>query len=124
MIASYFGGSKRGERRKKSEAVLKSVGLENRIRHFPNQLSGGEKQRVAIARALINNPSILFADEPTGNLDSKSGKEIFDLLKKLNEENGLTIAIVSHDTSVFHYANRIIEISDGKIIKDRFSNIS
>jgi putative ABC transport system ATP-binding protein len=120
MIASYFGGSKRGERKKGAEDVLKSVGLDDRFHYFPNQLSGGQKQRVAIARALVNKPKILFADEPTGNLDTKSGKEIFNLLKKLNEKFGLTIVIVSHDTTIFNYSNRTIEISDGLIIKDNF----
>jgi putative ABC transport system ATP-binding protein len=119
MMASYFGGSKRIKRRKISEEVLKLVGLADRMRHFPNQLSGGQKQRVAIARALVNNPSILFADEPTGNLDTKSGKEIFELLRKLNSENGLTVVMASHDTTIFDYSSRLIEISDGRIISDK-----
>jgi putative ABC transport system ATP-binding protein len=121
MIASYFGGSKRGKRRKISEKVLGLVGLDNRMHHFTNQLSGGQKQRVAIARALVNNPSILFADEPTGNLDTKSGKEIFELLRKLNSENGQSIVMATHDTTIFNYSSRIIEISDGKIINDKFT---
>lgn len=123
MIASYFGGDKRGERKKRAENVLKSVGLDDRFHYFPNQLSGGQKQRVAIARALVNHPRVLFADEPTGNLDTKSGKEVFDVLKMFNNEIGLTIVIVSHDNTVFNYSNRTIEISDGLIIKDNFLNI-
>ncbi len=122
MLASYFGGNKRGIRKKSAEDILKSVGLDDRFHYFPNQLSGGQKQRVAIARALVNHPKILFADEPTGNLDTKNGKEIFDLLKELNKEIGLTIVIVSHDTTIFNYSNRTIEISDGLIIRDDFLN--
>ncbi|MFX0086677.1 MAG: ABC transporter ATP-binding protein [Candidatus Hodarchaeota archaeon] len=122
MLASYFGGNKRGERKKSAEDILKSVDLDDRFNYFPNQLSGGQKQRVAIARALVNNPKILFADEPTGNLDTKNGQEIFDLLEKLNKDIGLTIVIVSHDTTIFNYSSRTIEISDGLIIRDDFLN--
>ena len=100
--------------------LLESVGLENRLHHMPNELSGGQMQRVAIARALSNNPSIILADEPTGNLDSKSGKHIMDLLKKLNKE-GNTIIIVTHDEEVAKQAKRIITLKDGEIAEDTYS---
>lgn len=99
----------------KAIEVLKTVGLGERINHFPNQLSGGEQQRVAIARALANKPSIVFADEPTGNLDSKSGEEIMKILKKLNDQ-GNTIVVVTHEIHIAKYAKRIIKIKDGEII--------
>lgn len=94
--------------------VLESVGLGERLHHYPNQISGGQKQRVAIARALINEPSIIFADEPTGNLDSKSSTQIMKIFKDLNDA-GNTIIFVTHDTKTAEYANRIIEIKDGYI---------
>lgn len=95
--------------------ILDKVGLKEKTHHKPNQLSGGEQQRVAIARALINNPQIILADEPTGNLDQKSGQMILDILKKLNHE-GVTIILISHDLRVAREAQRIIKIEDGKII--------
>ena len=109
-----------GEEQRKSKAMnaLKVVGLENRTYHDPNELSGGEQQRVAIARALINNPSIIFADEPTGNLDSKTGKEIMALFEKLHQE-GKTIIMVTHDANVANYAERSIKIKDGKIEEEK-----
>lgn len=100
-----------------AEKLLKKVGLEKRSHHKPNELSGGEKQRVAIARALINNPQIILADEPTGNLDSKSEVEIMKIFKKLNKEKGMTIVMVTHEDNIASYANRVIRMRDGKIIK-------
>lgn len=97
-----------------AKKLLEIVGLEKRIDHLPSQLSGGEQQRVAIARALVNNPAIVLADEPTGNLDSKSGQGIMELLKELNRK-GHTIIVVTHDPEVAKYAKRIIRIKDGKI---------
>ena len=97
--------------------AIKSVGLENRMNHEPSELSGGEKQRVAIARALVNNPLVIFADEPTGNLDSKSGKNIMDVLYDLNEE-GKTIILITHETHTAKYAERIINLKDGLIEKE------
>lgn len=96
---------------------LESVGLTKRINHYPNQLSGGEQQRVAIARALVNHPSIILADEPTGNLDTKSGQQVIEILQNLNEQ-GHTIILVTHETYTAEAAARIIQMKDGKIISD------
>ncbi|NHK31204.1 MAG: ABC transporter ATP-binding protein, partial [Asgard group archaeon] len=118
MMGAYFGNEKKKHLRQLAEEVLKSVGLSDKINHYPSQLSGGEKQRVAISRALVNKPSIVFADEPTGNLDSQSGTEILSLLKKLNEEYGITIMLVSHDPKARDYVDRVLEIVDGEIVSD------
>ena len=107
--------SRRAERRNEAIRLLKLVGLENRVNHRPNELSGGECQRVAIARALANNPEIILADEPTGNLDSKSGKVIIELLQELNK-SGKTIVVITHDSDIASQAQRKIELHDGKII--------
>jgi putative ABC transport system ATP-binding protein len=106
------------ERRKRALELLKAVGIEKRANHLPSQLSGGERQRVAIARALANNPSFILADEPTGNLDSKSGEEILLLLKKLQEKENKTVVIVTHNQRIVEYAERIIYLRDGKILKE------
>ena len=100
-----------------AKKILKKVGLEHRMSYYTNQISGGEKQRVAIARALVNNPSIIFADEPTGNLDSKSGIQIMEILQKLNRD-GNTIILVTHETYTSEHAKRIIKIVDGRIVND------
>lgn len=100
----------------RARKILKMVGLEDRISHFPSQLSGGQQQKVAIARALSNRPSIVLADEPTGNIDSKSGEELMRLLQKLNHQ-GHTIVVVTHDNQVAKFAKRIIKMKDGKIIE-------
>ncbi len=102
-------------RHQKAKEALERVGLGDRISHFPNQLSGGQQQRIAIARALINHPSLILADEPTGNIDSKAGKEIMDLLKNLNKQ-GNTIILVTHDIETANYAQRIISMRDGRIV--------
>ena len=104
------------ERRERAEEVLKKVGLSHRMRHFPSQLSGGQCQRVAIARAVIGNPFIILADEPTGNLDSKMGAEVMDLLHKLNQEDGRTIVMVTHDESMAKETGRTIRFLDGRQI--------
>lgn len=101
----------------RAKEVLTSVGLSHRFNYYTNQISGGEKQRVAIARALVNNPSVIFADEPTGNLDSKSGIQIMDILQKLNDQ-GNTIILVTHETYTAEHAKRIIKVRDGLIISD------
>ena len=100
----------------KAGKIAMDVGLSHRLTHYPNELSGGEQQRVAIARALINNPKLIFADEPTGNLDSKTGKEIMKLLKELNKEKNLTLIIITHDNEIAKNSDRIIKLKDGEII--------
>lgn len=114
----YAGVSKK-ERQKRAMELLEMVGMENRIKHLPNELSGGQKQRVAIARAMVNNPSIILADEPTGALDSKSGKAVVDIFNDLNQNQKKTIIMVTHSQEVANIAKRIITISDGNIISDK-----
>ncbi len=109
----YAGANKK--RRERAQKALESVGLGDRLSHKPNELSGGQQQRVAIARALVNNPAIIMADEPTGNLDSKSGEDIMKLLLALNEEKGVTLIIVTHDPEIAAQTNRVVTIRDGEI---------
>jgi putative ABC transport system ATP-binding protein len=116
-LPMVFGGVNAAERKACAERVLEQVGLRDRTEHLPNELSGGERQRVAIARALVNKPSILLADEPTGNLDSCSGAEILILFEKLHAE-GRTVILVTHDEDIAHRAQRVIRILDGKIEED------
>jgi putative ABC transport system ATP-binding protein len=108
-------GLPRKERLKRAMELLKIVGLEERVNQIPSKLSGGERQRVAIARSLANSPSILLADEPTGNLDSKSSEQIITLLKEINKKRGMTIVLVTHDQNVASYADRIVKMKDGII---------
>jgi len=112
-----YSGISRKERRKRSLAALESVGLAERVNHHSNELSGGQIQRVAIARALVNNPSIIFADEPTGNLDTTSGSEIMEIFERVNQE-GNTIIMVTHERYLAEHARRIIHLKDGMIEED------
>ena len=115
-IPLVYGNIRKAERIKMASKALKDVGLEDRMHHKPNELSGGQRQRVAIARALVNNPSIILADEPTGNLDSKSGHEIMGILNQLYED-GNTIILVTHEDDIAQHARRIIRLFDGKIME-------
>jgi putative ABC transport system ATP-binding protein len=116
-VPLIYAGVNSKKRKKLAEQVLENVGLSNRLKHRPNEISGGEKQRAAIARALVNNPLIILADEPTGNLDSKNGEEIMKIFNKLHQE-GHTIIIVTHELEVAKYAQRIIHLHDGLIEND------
>lgn len=113
-----YNGSPVKDRKIMALAALKSVGLEDRAYHRPSQLSGGQQQRVAIARALINNPSLVLADEPTGNLDSQTSAEIMTLFKKLNKEHGITVVMVTHEPDIAAYADRHVYFKDGKVVRD------
>lgn len=115
MIPLVFGRVSVGERKKRAIECLKLVGLEDRMNHRPNQLSGGQRQRVCIARALANNPEVIIADEPTGNLDSKKGQEIVQVLKALNSKMGVTVIVITHDHEVAKEAKKVLTIKDGKI---------
>jgi putative ABC transport system ATP-binding protein len=110
-----FSGVPEKERRARARALLGQVGLGARLTHRPTQLSGGEQQRVAIARALVAQPALLLADEPTGNLDTATGAEIMGLLKELNQEQGLTLLVVTHDTEVAAFADRVVRLRDGQV---------
>jgi len=112
-----YSGFKKEEEEERVKKAIEQVGLSHRINFYPNQLSGGEQQRVAIARALVNNPTVIFADEPTGNLDSKSGKVIMAMLQELNDK-GHTVVLVTHEKYTSEHAKRIIRLMDGKIVAD------
>lgn len=120
LIYSKISGSRRREMAKRA---LSAVGLEDRSHHHPFQLSGGEQQRVAIARALVNQPSVLLADEPTGNLDTRTSGEIMDIFRKLNEEMGITIVMVTHEPDIASYAKRRILFKDGQVVDDSYSRL-
>lgn len=116
MLPMIFQGVKESERRGKAEALLTSLDLKERVSHRPAELSGGEQQRIAIARALANSPEIILADEPTGNLDSKTGKMIMEILIDLHKKEGKTIVVVTHDPYIASYSEEIVNIKDGQII--------
>ena len=116
-LPMIFRGASKLERRKRAEELLTMVGLEGEMHRKPNELSGGQQQRVAIARALANSPSILLCDEPTGNLDTRSGKAVMEIIRRLNEEEGVTVVLVTHDPTVAEFAEKIFRIRDG-VIRD------
>ena len=117
----YNGGSKMklAERHKRAMDALTAVGLGQRYHHYPNQLSGGQQQRVAIARSLINEPSIILADEPTGNLDTRTSIEVMGIFQRLNIERGITIILITHEMDIAEYGTRIVQFRDGQVIADR-----
>jgi putative ABC transport system ATP-binding protein len=114
----YAGNTPAVDRRQRAAAALKAVGLGERIDHHPNQLSGGQQQRVAIARALVNDPTLLLADEPTGNLDTKTSIEVMGIFQRLNIERGITIVLVTHEADIAEYGTRIVTFRDGVVLND------
>jgi putative ABC transport system ATP-binding protein len=118
LLYTNSGGVTPAERRKRAKDALDAVGLADRADHHPNQLSGGQQQRVAIARALLNNPSILLADEPTGNLDSRTSIEVMDIFQALKDQRGITIVLITHEQQVAEYGSRIVTFKDGLILSD------
>ncbi len=121
MLPLVYAGISKQDRKKRAEVVMDKVGLKDRMHHKPNELSGGQRQRVAVARALINNPSIILADEPTGNLDSKVSVEIMGLFEQIHQL-GNTIILVTHEEDIARYAHRIIKLKDGKVESDTINN--
>jgi putative ABC transport system ATP-binding protein len=113
------GALKTADRHKRATEMLELVGLGNRTDHHPNQLSGGQQQRVAIARALINNPSILLADEPTGNLDTRTSIEVMGIFQRLNEERGITVVLITHEMDIAEYGTRTVTFRDGQVVADK-----
>jgi putative ABC transport system ATP-binding protein len=118
MLPMIFQGTSLEKRRERAKKILVSVDLENRIFHEPGELSGGERQRVAIARAFANNPEVIIADEPTGNLDSVTGKKIMEVLTDFHKKEGKTVVVVTHDAKIADYAEKVVNIQDGRIIKN------
>ena len=119
----YCGNGMRvAERHRRARDMLATVGLTDRMDHLPNQLSGGQQQRVAIARALINHPAMLLADEPTGNLDSRTSIEVMEIFQRLNSENGITVLLITHELDIANYGSRIVRFRDGKIISNEINS--
>ncbi|HEY9159593.1 MAG TPA: ABC transporter ATP-binding protein [Desulfomonilia bacterium] len=121
-LPMLYAGIHQSERKNRAMAALDALGLADRSSHFSNQLSGGQQQRVAIARALVNNAPLILADEPTGNLDSKSSYEIMDLIVKLNREDKITIVLVTHEPDIARYSRRVIRFLDGRVVSDENQN--
>jgi len=117
----YRRGIRSSDRRERAREMLKTVGLGDRMSHYPNQLSGGQQQRVAIARSLINQPSIVLADEPTGNLDTRTSIEIMDIFQRLNREKGITIILITHEHDIAEYGHRLIRFRDGTVVSDQIN---
>jgi putative ABC transport system ATP-binding protein len=117
-----LNGTRPAERKARVNEVLEAVGLSDRAHHRPDQLSGGQQQRVAVARALAINPKVILADEPTANLDTENGKQVMDIMKRLNQETGVTFVFATHDPRVISYANRVVTLQDGVITKDSKAN--
>jgi putative ABC transport system ATP-binding protein len=119
LLYAHAGRISPAERRRRAMTALAAVGLQDRAEHHPSQLSGGQQQRVAIARALLNDPAILLADEPTGNLDSRTSVEVMDIFQRLKDERGITIVLITHEPQVAEYGSRIIRFKDGRIVSDQ-----
>lgn len=117
----YRSGIRASERHQRARDMLEAVGLSDRMGHHPNQMSGGQQQRVAIARSLVNRPSIVLADEPTGNLDSRTSIEIMDIFQRLNRENGITVILITHEHEIAEYGHRIIRFRDGTVVSDQLN---
>jgi putative ABC transport system ATP-binding protein len=115
----YRGGIDANERRRRAVGLLEAVGLGGRLDHRPHQMSGGQQQRVAVARALVNDPDVVLADEPTGNLDSKTSDEIMELMQALNRDRGVTIIVITHEPDIAEFAERVVAFKDGLIVEDR-----
>ena len=124
QIPMFEAKMSRSQRKERAVELLKSVGLDHRLDHFPSELSGGERQRVAIARGLCNRPSVVLADEPTGNLDSENAEQIIQLLQKLHTDLGVTLILVTHDLSIAEIASRTIRMKDGRVISDTATPLS
>jgi ABC-type lipoprotein export system ATPase subunit len=122
QIPMFEGKLSRAQRKEQAIQLLRSIGLDHRLGHFPSELSGGERQRVAIARSLANRPSVLLADEPTGNVDSSSAQQIMELILQLHREIGMTFVLVTHDLTIAERADRIVSMRDGRVTSDRVSN--
>jgi putative ABC transport system ATP-binding protein len=119
LLYRHVNSFKAGERHKRALAALDAVGLGKRYHHMPNQLSGGQQQRVAIARALINEPSIILADEPTGNLDTRTSIEVMGIFQRLNKEQGITVLLITHEMDIAEYGTRLIRFRDGRVVADQ-----